>query len=276
MGFYGMDTAQGESFAQLISDRRGAIEDRASQLDGVISGIDSFWRGSDATSFREDWRQVNITQIETAVDRLMELAREIAEHAQEQDVASAEGARGAIGERIRDLFPGGGPLENPLLAFLDPRNWATGAFGVLKSSGKRMLDAAADIFAHGGEDAIVPWLRNTHGLRAAAKYLGPLGDVLTFGFAANDRWNEDAGDPSLSDTERGVRAVADGGANLGGALAGAAVGAKGGAIAGAAIGSIFPGAGTAIGGVVGGAVGGIVGGIAGGGLADAAVDWFLG
>ena len=42
MGFYGMDTAQGESFAQLISDRRGAIEDRASQLDGVISGIDSF------------------------------------------------------------------------------------------------------------------------------------------------------------------------------------------------------------------------------------------
>ena len=139
-----------------------------------------------------------------------------------------------------------------------------------------MLDAAADIFAHGGEDAIVPWLRNTHGLRAAAKYLGPLGDVLTFGFAANDRWNEDAGDPSLSDTERGVRAVADGGANLGGALAGAAVGAKGGAIAGAAIGSIFPGAGTAIGGVVGGAVGGIVGGIAGGGLADAAVDWFLG
>src|SRR5699024_2901114 len=237
-----MDTEQGESFAQLLGQRRSTIEERAAQLDGVIQGIDSFWRGADAENFRSEWSRTHGTLISQAVERLWALARELSDHAQEQDICSAEGA-GKIGERLSDLFPFGGPLENPLAGFAD---------------------------------AIGPWLRNAHGLRSASQYLGPAGHVLTGGLAFADRWTEDAGDPSLSTGERVVRGAVDGGANVAGAAAGAWAGAKGGAAAGAVIGSIFPGPGTAIGGVVGGVIGGIAGGITGGGLADAAIDWILG
>lgn len=276
MDFYGMDTEQGESFAQVLSARRGTLEERAAQLDGVIQGVDSFWRGTDAETFRSDWGQLNGSQIAAALDQLMELARELAEHAQEQDITSADGAMGAIGERLRDIFSFDGGWENPLAAFGDWKNWATSAMGALTSGGDEMLSQAWRIFAHGGEDAIVPWLRTAYGLKAAGKVLGPVGNALTGVLAGVDRWNEDAGDPSLSDGERAVRAGVDGGANIAGAAAGAWAGAKGGALAGAAIGSIFPGPGTAIGGVVGGIVGAVGAGIIGGGVADSIVDWALG
>lgn len=274
MTFYGMDTEQGESFAQLLADRRGAIEDRAAQLNGVIQGIDSFWRGPDAEGFQQEWGQVNSAQIQQALEKLFQFAREVSDHAQEQDIASADGL-GKIAEMLSDVFRFG-DFENPFSAFADPRNWLTGAMGAFEPVGDEMLKRAWQIYAHGGEEAIVPWLKSAHGLKAAGKWLGPAGDVLTGFFAGMDRWNEDAGDPSLSGLERGARAGLDGGANAAGAAAGAWAGAKGGAMAGAAIGSIFPGPGTAIGGVVGGAVGAIGGGIIGGGLADAAVDWLLG
>ncbi len=273
MNFYGMDTEQGESFAQLLGQRRSTIEERAAQLDGVIQGIDSFWRGADAENFRSEWSRTHGTLISQAVERLWALARELSDHAQEQDICSAEGA-GKIGERLSDLFPFGGPLENPLAGFADPTSYLP--FGAAGTASKEMFQRAWQVFAHGGEDAIVPWLRNAHGLKTASKYLGPAGHVLTGGLAFADRWTEDAGDPSLSTGERVVRGAVDGGANVAGAAAGAWAGAKGGAAAGAVIGSIFPGPGTAIGGVVGGVIGGIAGGITGGGLADAAIDWILG
>lgn len=275
MTFYGMDTEQGESFAQVLADRKVAIEDRAAQLDGVIQGVDAFWRGQDAESFRDQWGQINATQIRAALERLFELARELSDHAQEQDVASAEGI-GRIGEMLSDIFRFDGALENPFSAFGDWRNWLTSAMGAVTVAGDEMLKHAWRIFALGGEDAIVPWLRTAYGLKAAGKWLGPVGNALTGIFAGVDRWNEDAGDPSLSTGERAARAGIDGGANVAGAAAGAWAGAKGGAAAGALIGSIFPGPGTAIGGVVGGIVGAIGGGIIGGGIADAAIDWILG
>lgn len=271
-----MDTEQGEQFAQLMADRRTVIEDRAGQLDGVIQGIDSFWRGSDAERFRDEWVRLHGAEIRAAVERIMELARELAEHAEEQDVASADGFFGKLIENLKDIFPFDGPLENPFEAFGDWRNWMTGFMDAVGRAGDEMINQAWRIFAHGGEDAIVPWLRNAYALKGAAKYLGPAGDILTGIFAGVDRWNEDAGDPSLSGVERGARAALDGGVNAAGAAAGAWAGAKGGAAAGAAIGSIFPGPGTAIGGVVGGVVGAIGGGIIGGGVADAAIDWILG
>lgn len=278
MGFYGMDTAQGEDFAQLLADRRGTIEERAGQLDGVIQGIDGFWRGSDAESFRGEWSQVNGQQIAQALERLMDLARELADHAEEQDQASADGLIGRMLDQLGDIFPLDGEWENPLAAFKDWRNWMTGAMGALGHTADEMLKFGnlAKVFAYGGEDAIAPWLKSAYGLKGASKWLGPIGNVATGVFAFADRWNEDAGDPSLSGTEKGIRATVDGGANVAGAAAGAWAGAKGGALAGAAIGSIFPGPGTAIGGVVGGAVGAIGGGILGGGAADAIVDWALG
>lgn len=278
MTFYGMDTAQGEDFAQLLAERRGTLEERAGQLDGVIQGIDGFWRGADAEAFRGDWNRVRGQQIAQALERLMELARELAEHAEEQDQASADGLIGQMLDQLGDIFPLDGEWENPLAAFGDWRNWMTGAMGAVGNAADEMLKFGnlAKVFARGGEDAIVPWLKSAYGLKSAGKVLGPVGNVLTGVFAGVERWNQDAGDPSISDGERVVRTGVDAGANVAGAAAGAWAGGKGGALAGAAIGSIFPGPGTAIGGVVGGVVGAIGGGIIGGGVADSIVDWALG
>lgn len=280
VSFYGMDTEQGESFAQLIAERRGTIEERAAQLDGVIQGIDTFWRGTDAEAFRSEWSTTHGSVISQAVERLWGMARELSDHAQEQDVCSAEGV-GKVEGALGDIFnPGGsdtsapaGADESPLAGFEWLGGLPLGSPGV---AAKEMYQHAGEIFAHGGEDAIVPWLRNAYGLQSASKYLGPAGSLLSGGFEFADRWAEDAGDPSLSTGERVTRATVDAGANVAGGAAGAWAGAKGGALAGAAIGSIFPGPGTAIGGVIGGVVGGIAGGAAGGGIADAAIDWILG
>src|SRR5690625_26483 len=273
VSFYGMDTEQGESFAQLLAERRGTIEERAAQLDGVIQGIDSFWRGADAQNFRSEWSSIHGSVISQAVERLWGMARELSDHAQEQDVCSAEGV-GKVGEMLGDIFPFGGPLKNPLAGFGDLASYTP--FGVPGAAAKEMFKHAGEVFAHGGEGAIVPWLRNAYELKSASKVLGPIGYGVTGGFEFADRWAEDAGDPSLSTGERFARAGVDAGANVAGGAAGAWLGAKGGAAAGAAIGSIFPGAGTAVGGVIGGVVGAVGGGIAGSGIANTAIDWILG
>src|SRR5699024_12583458 len=96
MGFYGMDTEQGEQFAQLLGERKVTIEDRAAQLDGVIGRIDSFWRGPDAETFRVDWEQLRSTHLRDAVERLLDLGRDRSDHAHENDIASAQGL-GALG-----------------------------------------------------------------------------------------------------------------------------------------------------------------------------------
>src|SRR5690606_3458220 len=178
MGFFGMDTEQGEAFAQLIGDRKSQIEERAEQLDGVVGRIDSIWRGPDAESFRVDWEQLRSTQIRDAVERLWDLARELSDHAQEQDITSAEGF-GVLGEMLGDIFPLGGGLENPLLAFTDPRNWLTGLMGVPGDIGEEMLENAWRVFAKGGEEAVVPWLKTAHGFKAAGKWLGPRSEEHT-------------------------------------------------------------------------------------------------
>lgn len=273
VSFYGMDTEQGESFAQHLAERRGTLEDRAAQLDGMIQGTDSFWRGADAENFRSEWSSIHGGVISRAVERLWGMARELSDHAQEQDVCSAEGV-GKVGEMLADIFPLGGPLKNPLAGFGDWTSYIP--FGGPGAAAKEMFKHAGEIFAHGGEDAIVPWLRNAHGLKSASRFLGPLGTAVTGVFEFSDRWAEDAGDPSLSTGERVTRATVDAGANIAGGVAGAWGGAKVGAAAGAAIGSIFPGAGTAVGGVIGGVVGAVGGGIAGSGIANTAIDWILG
>jgi len=121
-----------------------------------------------------------------------------------------------------------------------------------------------------GGDHLVNTMRGAAGAASNfSKALGPVGAVVTGGFAGWDRWEQDSADPSLSTGERVTRAVVDGGANA----VGGGLGAWGGAAAGAAIGTmIFPGVGT----VIGGAVGGLLGGLGGSSAANGIVDWILG
>ncbi|MFC0001512.1 MULTISPECIES: WXG100 family type VII secretion target [Brachybacterium] len=276
VGFYGMDTAETEAFGELLGTDRARISSRIDELAGVIAGLDGFWRGPDASAFSSTWESLRGGAITSALDRLETMRMELRDHIEEQDTASGDSesvpaGSGAGGEAAGDdsgglpSFPG---------AFL-PNDWedalgqGIGALGTgLDALGERLPSylyetRAADIFARGGEDALVPFLKNADMFRVAGEVAGPIGDVVGGVAAGWDRWEADASDPSLSDGERWGRALLDGGANMGGAMGGAA--------AGAAIGSVVPGVGT----VIGGVVGGMIGGWAGGGLANWGVDALL-
>lgn len=269
MTFCGMDTEQAQQFAQTITDGQQQVAERRDELERVVQGLDGFWRGPDADEFRDRWSETASGIFTTVADALTASARELVEQAQEQELVSAAEAMSALADVLHGVFRlGHSAFVNPLTAFADWRNYLTGAMGLFTQAGEDMLKLAADVYARGGEEAIVPWLREAYGLKSAGKVLGPLGTALTGVFAGVDRWNQDASDPSVSTTERVVRTGVDAGANVAGAWGGAVAGAE----AGAAIGSIFPGPGT----VIGGVVGGLAGGILGGGVANSIGDWLLG
>lgn len=278
--FYGMDTAQGEDFAQLMAQRREDLSGRADELGGMIRSLGSAWIGPDADAFRDRWDALHHGPIENALGQLMELARALSADAQEQDVVSAADALSAVAEKFDDLFRFGDFSLRELLP--NPNDWEdwagmglsglvdgiSGAYSGLASflTNPRTL---ATFMVAGGDD-LANAMRGAAGAASNfSKALGPIGAVVTGGFAAWDRWEQDSADPSLSTGERVTRTAVDGGANaLGGGL-----GAWGGAAGGAAIGTmLFPGVGT----VIGGAVGGILGGLGGSSAANGIVDWILG
>lgn len=284
VSFYGMDTAQVEDFGVLLGTDRGKIATRVDELSGTISGLDSIWRGPDASDFSATWESLRGGTIATTLERLESMRTELREHIEEQDAASADsdggsGGDGAgSGERGAGSGGRGGDDSGGLPSFADaflPNDWedtvgqvVSGAVTGLGELGERLPGylydtRAAEIFARGGEDALVPFLRNADMLRVAGEVTGPIGDVVGGVAAAWDRWETDAADPSMGGWERAGRAALDGLANAGGGIGGAA--------AGAAIGSVIPGVGT----VVGGVVGGIIGGWAGGGAANWGIDALL-
>lgn len=275
-----MDTAQGEEFATLMTNRRDQIASRSEDLASLIGGLDAIWQGSDARSFADRWGSVRAGTIETAIEKLTKLAGDVFENAEAQDVASAADALDAVGEMFSDIFRGGDfDLRNMFPNPNDVEDWiGMGASAIFDGLGgalggitkwANMPKTLATAMVAGGDDMVGA----VRGMGAAAsrvsKVLGPVGAVVTGGFAAWDRWEQDSQDPSLSTGEKVLRAGADGVANAGGG----ALGAWGGAAGGAAIGTmICPGVGT----VIGGAIGGIAGGLAGSSAANGLVDWALG
>lgn len=105
--FYGMDTAQGESFAQLMAQRREDLTGRADELNGMVRSLGSSWVGPDSGAFQERWDTLRSGPSEDVLGRLMDLARTLSADAQEQDVASAANEWAAFGERLGDIFTPG-------------------------------------------------------------------------------------------------------------------------------------------------------------------------
>lgn len=273
-----MDTVQGQEFASTLTERRSALEDNTARLSSVVARIDTFWRGQDAESFRTEWEGLRTGQISTTLERFADLAEELRKHVDEQDGAS-EVTGGDGGFDLGDIFRGG---DMPGWRDMLPNDWEDvvglglggildgldGAYGALSKylGNPKMI---ASLFMVGGDemaDAAQAASRSAGGL---SRVFGAAGAVVSGGFAAWDRWEADASDPSLGTGERMGRATIDGVANAGG---GALVG-WGGAALGASLGTmIFPGVGT----VIGGAIGGIAGGLAGGTAGNFLADWALG
>jgi hypothetical protein len=111
--------------------------------------------------------------------------------------------------------------------------------------------------------------REASHVNVIGKVTGPVGTVLTVGFAAKGQWDSDRDNKSLSNADRVGRASVRAGMETGSAMAGGLVGAEVGGSIGTAI---CPGVGTVVGGVIGGAIGGFAASKAGAATADAAVE----
>lgn len=270
MTFYGMDTEQGMRFGDLLGSRSGDLADTAGHLDGRVAALGGFWVGPDADAFADRWNTLRSGPVNDLVDRLMELARTVYDEAEAQDLVSVADAAEALGELLGRLFrPSGWPSLLP--SFNDWEDWVgTGLSGVIDfaSQGLNQIskfflnprNLAAGLLA-GGDDMLAAMQGIGSGASRIAKFLGPVGAVVTAGFAGWDRWEQDSQDPSLNTGERIGRAAIDGGLN-------AAVGGLG-AVGGAAIGTLIcPGVGTVI--------GGVIGGFAGTTFGNGIADWLLG
>lgn len=278
MSFYGMDTAQGEDFATLLTDRRATLEGSTERLAATVAQIDTFWRGLDAESFRMEWEGLRNGQITTTLELFTRFFEELRSHCEQQDSASqANDSDG--GFDWGEVFRGG---EVPGWGSLLPGSWqdavSLGVGGIIDGLGGAYAGLSsyltnprtwATMAILGGDDVANAARAAGQSAGTWSRALGVVGGVVSGGFAAWDRWDSDASDPSLSTGERVARAAVDGVATG----AGAGLGGWGGAAAGMAIGTaIFPGVGTVIGGAIGGIVGGGLGSTVGGWLAD----WGLG
>lgn len=100
MVFYGMDTEQ-------VLGESDALEQAARRLEEVMGGLHSSvqgaaWAGPDAESFREQWEATRRQGGSLVLPGLGDRSRELREHVQEQEQASAHEADGGWFEDTRD------------------------------------------------------------------------------------------------------------------------------------------------------------------------------
>lgn len=114
-GFFGGDTGQMRQQAGLCTSGAGRLAQLIEAAASSVEGTE--WTGPDAEAFRENWRRNAQRAAQSAGELLEVLARELEEHAEQQDTTSA--AEGSFLDTIRDRlsdprFPLLGP---PLLPF---------------------------------------------------------------------------------------------------------------------------------------------------------------
>lgn len=105
-GFYGADTEQLRSHAQLLKDRAGTLEDLRERLDPLVMD-ESAWQGSDADAFREQWRGRTAGQFDRLSETLGERSGDLETHAEQQDEASTPQGENSDGflDFLQDAFP---------------------------------------------------------------------------------------------------------------------------------------------------------------------------
>ena len=153
MGFQGADTAALREQARAFQECGKAMLERSSTLTSAVMTV--AWVGPDADEMRRRWTEVD-QQLRSSAQSLSARAKELAEHAEEQDAASQGdgGEGGSLWDRLglpslSDLFtnagsrlsdavgwarkladavaPGGPGGDNPLLAAMDPGSDSRGA-----------------------------------------------------------------------------------------------------------------------------------------------------
>lgn len=159
--FYGADTRQLRTHADLLRDRATALQELQARLEPVVLD-EEMWKGPDADHFRSDWMAQAASKFRSSITQLQQWNTDLSEQAEEQDTASddVEGATGGtIGGGTGSGNPGGiGGIIHAVQDFWNQH--VTGPAGLyakvqgLFQKGKKIWDIAGDMMKHGELDKL--------------------------------------------------------------------------------------------------------------------------
>ncbi|MBT2514957.1 hypothetical protein J7E82_15845 [Arthrobacter sp. ISL-30] len=101
-GFYGADVAQLRTLAGAMGKAADAINLQSTQLSNLINTNNS-WQGQDAAHFKSDWNSSHRQSLMKAASKLRSGARELKDHANQQEFASHKNAESSVGV-ITDVY----------------------------------------------------------------------------------------------------------------------------------------------------------------------------
>lgn len=139
-GFYGADTEQLRTHAELLKNRAGTLEDLRSRLEPLVMD-ESIWQGPDADAFRSTWSSRVTPMFTRAHEGLTTRSTDLGREADEQDDASAAGSDGSLSDAFQDLLRG---IGSGLGRAWDAITGATTIYNTLQgafSGGKKIWDA---------------------------------------------------------------------------------------------------------------------------------------
>ena len=106
----GMDTEEVLRYSDSVRRAEGTLHARLGEVDGTISGLDSFWRGSDAEEVHTVWSTVRDHAAASLLEHLRRAADELSGHVDDQVRASAaDGGGVGAAQPGADLASNGGP-----------------------------------------------------------------------------------------------------------------------------------------------------------------------
>lgn len=202
MGFQGADTTALREQARAVRECGKVMLEHSSTLTSAVMSV--AWVGPDADEMRRRWTEVD-EQIRSSAQALSARAKELAEHAEEQDNASQgdSGEGGSLWDRLglpslSDLFtnagsrlsdavgwarkladavaPGGPGGDNPLLAAMDPGSDRRGAGSADPGD---ISDWIGDLFGGGSspeEDSPFTHQPGEDSTKHSGSVTGPKGD----------------------------------------------------------------------------------------------------
>lgn len=239
MTIEGMDPEVVVDIAMKLKHQSQQIGAIVSNVDGLVSHLESSWNGDDAAHFADWWHQQHRPALLASQEAVEGLHSSAIHNVEQQFNASGE-----MGET--------GVLAAFMTSGLTLKDGIFSVAGSLGDAAKAGVDDGLKDLTAAGKDAKAPnWTKVVEDpkFRLASKGVGGALVIVGGALAGWSYWNHDTSD------SRGIRLEKSS------IVAGATMaGAYGGAIAGAAIGSaVLPPLGTVVGGAVGGAIGGWVG-----------------
>ncbi|MDN5901420.1 MAG: hypothetical protein L0H74_15325, partial [Brachybacterium sp.] len=111
-GFFGGDTEQMRGQSSVCTGGARRLAELIATATATVDAVE--WTGPDAVAFRERWHSEAEAKARSTADLLERLARELEQHAQEQDETSS-GDGGGILDVLRDLVDGPFPFPGPVM-----------------------------------------------------------------------------------------------------------------------------------------------------------------